>query len=257
MEMPFAASFLLLAQFLTTIQPATIEGFDAYFAKVDAEVRALAASPQPLSKRPLGVQAHAPGKEVGNGMLHDWSATEFIPGARKTQVVDLLHDFERHASIYPEVMLGRLEQRDGSRATGFHRVGKKKFIEIVFDIRYQMDVLPSRPNRFASRSVTTEIIEVEKAGTPKERRLTGGRDHGYLWRLNSFWVMEETPEGLWLHCRSVSLSRDTPPGLGWAIRPFVKDLPRESLEQLMGATKKAIISANARYPEPFSIVYLG
>ncbi|MBM3755408.1 MAG: hypothetical protein FJW38_15655 [Acidobacteria bacterium] len=58
--------------------------------------------------------------------------------------------------------------------------------------------------------------------------------------MNTFWILEETPKGLWMECRSVSLTRDTPMGLGWAINPIVRDLPKESLLALMEATKRAL-----------------
>jgi hypothetical protein len=32
-------------------------------------------------------------------------------------------------------------------------------------------------------------------------------------------------------------------GLGWAVKPIVKELPRESLEALMEATKRAVLAS--------------
>jgi len=38
-----------------------------------------------------------------------------------------------------------------------------------------------------SRSYSTRIAEVEDAGTPEERERQVGDDHGYLWRLYTYW----------------------------------------------------------------------
>ena len=69
-----------------------------------------------------------------------------------------------------------------------------------------------------------------------------GQDHGFLWRLQTYWTLEETPRGLWMEVRSVSLTRDVPAGLGWVVKPLVRDMPRESLEAVMEATKKAVLA---------------
>lgn len=239
--MLLSATFLLLAQFLTSLQPATVAGFDEYFAKVEAEMKAKAAKPDNFANRQQGIFPHSTGKGVGNGMLHDWSAVAFLPGVKKQQAVDIILGFEKHSSIYPEVAMGKIDRQEGTRIWGSHRIRRKKIVEIVLDVNYQVDQLPTLPNRFASRSVAMNVTEVENVGTPNEKRLAEDKNHGYLWRLNGFWILEETPDGLWMECRSVSLSRDTPNGLGWIIKPMIRDLPKQSLEDLMAATKKAIL----------------
>jgi len=235
------AAVIVAAQFIVTLEPKTVQSFDSYFGGVDSAMRARAAAQGSLAGTPPGVTPHLAGKDTaGNGMLHDWSAITFIPGAKKQAAISVIEDVPNHPKIYPEVIDGRIKSRQANGMTASHRIRKKKVLEVTIDSTYQIDILPTPPNRYASRSVATELVEVEDAGTAKERRLPPGRDHGFLWRLNTFWIVEETPKGLWLECRSVSLTRDTPTGLGWAIRPIVRDLPRESLLGLLEATKRAI-----------------
>jgi hypothetical protein len=148
-----------------------------------------------------------------------------------------LEDFSKHAAIYPEVVEGRIERRDAKQVIGFHRLRKKKVLEVVLDVRYQLDVLPVTGARYASRSRATEIVQVEG-----NRRFEPGRDHGFLWRLQTYWTLEESRDGLWMEVRSVSLTRDVPMGLGWVVKPIVRDLPRESLEAVMEATKRAVLA---------------
>ena len=42
------------------------------------------------------------------------------------------------------------------------------------------------------------------------------------------------------HGRTISLTRDLPPGLGWMLRPMVSTLPRESLQKTLEATLRAV-----------------
>ena len=70
--------------------------------------------------------------------------------------------------------------------------------------------------------------------------LPAGTGQGFLWRLNSYWLLEPRPEGLYLECRAVSLSRDVPTGLGWMIRPMIAGVPRDSLQSTLDAARKAL-----------------
>lgn len=235
--MNFLGAVFVAAQFLTTLDPKTIRAFDDYVRAVDAQLTARALNPAPLAGKPAGVFMINGGKDVERGQIHDWVAVSFLPGVRRERVKTILEDFSRHPSIYPEVIDGKIERREGSRIIAMHRLRKKKVLEVTLDARYQLEVLPSTASRYASRSVATEITEIEG-----ERRLKPGHDHGFLWRLQTYWTLEETRDGLWMEVRSVSLTRDVPMGLGWAVKPIVKELPRESLEALMEATKRAVMA---------------
>jgi galactose mutarotase-like enzyme len=91
-----------------------------------------------------------------------------------------------------------------------------------------------------SLSRSTQISEIAAAGTASERALSAGEEHGFLWRLNTYWSYEERDGGLYMQIESVSLTRSIPLGLGWAIGPFVEKVPRESLEFTLDSTCKAL-----------------
>ena len=72
--------------------------------------------------------------------------------------------------------------------------------------------------------------EIDSPGTPKEHALSPEDEHGFLWRLNTYWSFEERDGGLYMQVETISLTRSIPTGLGWAIRPYIESVPRESLE---------------------------
>lgn len=240
--MPFFGFVFVAAQFMATLEPKTISAFDQYVRTVDAQIVARNGGAEPLAGRPVGIFRNE-SAEISKGLVQDWTAVSFIPGAKKAQAIPVLEDFARHGSIYPEVLEGRVEKREPGRIFGYHRIRKKKVMEVNLEARYAVDQLPVAANRYFSRSTAIEIIEIDDAGTKKERRLPPGQDHGFLWRLQTYWTLEETPQGLWMEVRSVSLTRDVPAGLGWVIKPLLRDLPKESLETVMEATKKAVLAA--------------
>lgn len=43
-----------------------------------------------------------------------------------------------------------------------------------------------------------------------------------------------------VECRAISLTRDVPFGLGWAIEPIIQKLPKESLINTLEATRRAL-----------------
>jgi hypothetical protein len=45
---------------------------------------------------------------------------------------------------------------------------------------------------------------------------------------------------VWVQCESVTLTRDIPFGLGWIVRPFVTDIPKESLTFTLETTRRAL-----------------
>ena len=82
--------------------------------------------------------------------------------------------------------------------------------------------------------------EVASPGTPREHALSAQDEHGFLWRQNTYWSYEEADGGLYLQIESVSLTRSIPHGLGWAVRPYVESIPRESLAFTLRSASNAI-----------------
>ncbi len=113
---------------------------------------------------------------------------------------------------------------DGMKAV--IRVRQKHVITVVIDTSYDVkfEQLDTRHGYSTSRS--TRIDEIDRPGTDHGRALAPAEDHGFLWRLNTYWTCQQRDGGLYLQIESVSLSRSIPTGLGWALRPYVTSVPR-------------------------------
>jgi hypothetical protein len=68
-----------------------------------------------------------------------------------------------------------------------------------------------------------------------------GKALGLLWRLSAFWSLQVKGEGVMAECRTISLSRSIPGGMGWIIKPFIQNVPRESLASTLQNTRKTIL----------------
>ena len=179
---------------------------------------------------------------VPGGRLHHWRAAALVPGATAKHMLALLTDHDHLARYYgPEVVSSRTLRNDGETATIAMRFQKHEFITVVLDAEFETrSALIEGGRRGFSISRSTHIWQVDRPGSPQERRRPEGDDDGFLWRLNSYWNFKETPEGLRIECEAVSLTRDVPAGLGWLIAPIIQTLPRESLELTLSATRKAL-----------------
>jgi hypothetical protein len=179
--------------------------------------------------------------DVPDAMVHHWVGTAFVPGAKVDAAVALLQDYNRHAQVYaPNVAAAKTLQSDGSRFRVFIRFYMKKGIVVTMNSEHEALFTRAAQDRAHSRVRSTRIAEVAEAGTPREREVPAGQDHGFMWRLNTYWRFLERDGGVYIQCESLTLSRDLPFGLGWLIRPFVTSIPRDSLTFTMERTRAAL-----------------
>jgi len=179
--------------------------------------------------------------KVPDGLIHDWVGTALIPGTTVGDTLALIRDYDNHQDIYkPEVMASKMISHQGGAFQVYLRLLKRKIITVVLDTDHEVHYLPLDRSRWMCRSHTTRIAEVEDAGSPKEKVLPPDTGHGFLWRLDSYWRFEERDGGVYIECRAISLTRDVPFGLGWAIEPIIQKLPQESLTRTLEATRTAL-----------------
>jgi hypothetical protein len=238
------------------LQPSTVAAFNAYIRAAEARIEARNRSGGPFlwvddaPQRAAQVRAGTilsepwegkPQTAAPGGIVHDWIGATFIPGTTLTATLALVQDYDRHKNIYaPEVIDSKLLSRRGDEFKIYLRLLKKKVLTVVLATEHEARYFPLSPTRCYSRSYSTRIAEVTAPGKPGERELSPGKDHGFLWRLYSYWRFEERDGGVYVECEAISLTRSVPAGLGWLIDPIVRSLPRESLANTLRATRNAL-----------------
>jgi hypothetical protein len=179
--------------------------------------------------------------ECPGGMIHHWVGVVFIPGAKLDEVLGVLEDYDRQSIYYaPDVERSRIESRDGDHFRVFLRFRRHKVITVVLNTEHDVRYFHDGPGRAHSRSSSVRIAEVENPGESGEREKQPGDDGGFLWRMETWWRMEEGDGGVYVQSEAVSLTRDIPTGLGWMIGPFVISIPKETLVFTLEATRKAV-----------------
>jgi hypothetical protein len=120
------------------------------------------------------------------------------------------------------------------------RIRQHHVLTVAMNTAYAIDFVPLDPHHGYSTSRSTRIDEIADPGTRSEHELSPAQEHGFLWRLNTYWTWEERDGGLYLQIETVSLTRAVPTGLGWAIRPYIESIPRESMEFTLTSAINAI-----------------
>jgi hypothetical protein len=181
------------------------------------------------------------GADLPGAMLHHWRGTAFVPGATAADFERLMRDFNAYPQRFsPQVVSAKILTQQGDRFQTVMRVSQRHVITVVMDTSYDVTFgrLDQRHGYSVSRS--TNISEIDSPGTRNEHALSSKQEHGFLWRLNTYWSYEERDGGVAMQIESVSLTRSIPAGLGWAVGPFVESVPRESLEFTLRAVSNAL-----------------
>jgi hypothetical protein len=179
--------------------------------------------------------------DIPKGMVHHWAGIILVPGATLDQTLTLVQDYDRtHIHYAPDVARSKLLSREGDRFRAYMRFYRKKVVTAVLDTEHDVRYRRLGPTRAFSRSEAVRIVELEHPGTDRERALPPGNDRGFLWRLDAWWRFEERDGGTYVESEAVTLSRDIPFALGWIVGPFVRSVPRESLEHTLVSTRNAL-----------------
>jgi hypothetical protein len=177
------------------------------------------------------------------GLVHHWVGVIFIPGATLSQVVVVLQNYDNHKNVNkPDVRRSKLLEHSGNEFKIYLQFYRKAIVTVVINANFDVHYTMSGPTRALSQSYSTRIAEVENPDKPNEHELPVGNDHGYLWRLDNYWRIEERDGGAYVQVESVGLSRSLPAIFAWLINPLVRSIPRAVLSSLLTATRRAVLN---------------
>jgi hypothetical protein len=243
------------------MNPTTSVSFNSYVAQVEKQIRNDEASPESflgahfssrdsnfdLRLQREGMLIEKSGvspTEIPSGLIHHWVGATFIADATTEEVFAVVRDYGRLERYYsPEVLSSRLISRNGDDFQISLRLRKHKVVTVVLDTEYDVHYGRLDPTHQFSFSRSTRVSEIVNPGERTERPLAEGNDHGYMRRLNTYWRFVQMSDGVVVECEAISMTREVPTGLGWLIEPFIQNLPRESLEFTLIATREAVLKS--------------
>jgi len=246
------------------LKPETVRAFDRYVqlteARMHSEVQtsflyldSLPAAQKEEQYRQLHngglyiepIRTTDKGKSIAipGGMIHHWIGVIFVPGANLKETLAIAQNYDNREQIYkPDVTRSKLISHNGDDFKVFLRLYKKRFTTIVLNTDYDIHYHTIDANHVYCDSYTTRIAEVADPDKPDGAELPVGNDHGYLWRMYTYWRFEQKDGGVYMQIEAISLTRGIPYGLEWLLGPLAKSIPRESFSAVLQQTKQAILA---------------
>ena len=175
---------------------------------------------------------------VSGGMINHWRGTVFVPNVKLDAMLKVLQEPQSDKHKQEDVLSSRVVSRDGDTQKVFLRLRRTKFVTVVYDTEYDVEYRRVGTDRAWSNSISTKVVEIENAGTPRERALPEGNDSGYMWRLNSYWRYKQLDDGVLVEIESLTLSRSLPALIGSLIRPIVTSTARESMTRTLASVRE-------------------
>jgi putative flippase GtrA len=220
----FGATSLLIPSRAAAQTPQTLAAWDRYVTAVEAR---LDRSRAERSRRPALdlILASGEGVRVASGTISDWSGSVFLPGVSLDDVLDRL----QHPGTPPpqeDVASSRVLGRSGNSLRVAIRLVRHAIVTVTYDTEHEMRFDRWTPHLATARSVATRIEEA------------GGTDHGFLWRLNSYWKYEEMDGGVLVSLESLTLSRDVTSIIRPVAAPLVTRIARESVVRTLDALRR-------------------
>jgi putative flippase GtrA len=171
------------------------------------------------------VTAYGESIRVPSGTISDWNGSVFIRGITLDQLLERL----QHPGTPPpqeDIVSSRVLARADDWLCVSIRLARRAIVTVTYDTEHEMRFERWTPRVTTARSVATRIEEV------------GGGDHGFLWRLHSYWRYEETSDGVRVELESLTLSRDVPAIVRPIAAPLMTRIARESVTRTLEALQR-------------------
>lgn len=245
----------------SVLERRTIEGFNRYAAAVEARIERELRDNEPfldVERRPapqltktmaalrrgevvvtraVARDGSASEIKVDGGMINHWRGTAYIPKVKLDVLLKTLQEPQSDKHKQEDVLSSRVVQIDENSQKLFLRLRRTKLITVVYDTEYDTTYRRVAADRALSRSISTKIVEVENAGTPQERALPEGDDHGFMWRLYSYWRYKQVGDGVIVEVESLTLSRNLPFLFTPFLRPVVNSTARDSITRTLASMR--------------------
>lgn len=192
---------------------------------------------------------------VPNGLIHDWTGTVFIPGAHTNDVTAVLQDYQAYAATYrPAVIQSHLVNRDRNQFRYQLKFQANSFgvkAGLLGDFRSIYWTEDARHSY--STTEATHLVELANPGSPGERELSPEEARGYVQRTFTIVRYNEADGGVYMEVQAMSLSRDIPAALRWAVAPLVERFSRQvlttTLEKFRSRVSSTLVGAQAKGPK--------
>jgi len=179
--------------------------------------------------------------EVPDGLIHHWVGVGFVPGISLQRAVSFLQDYDNHWRTYaPDVRRSKLLEHTDNTFKIYLQFYRESPRHVSFNTVFEVHYTALDHMHVISRSSSLRIAELEHPDQPDSPELAVGQGHGYLWRLNNYWRLEEKDGGVYMQVETIALSRDIPVMFAWFVNPLIQRVSHQSVANLLNATRRGL-----------------
>ena len=181
--------------------------------------------------------------KVPGGLIHDWVGVVFVPGASIQQAVSFLQDYDNHCRTYqPGVRRSKMLDHTDDNFEIYLQFYKESPRRVSFNTVFEVHYSQIDATHVISSAISTRVAELQNPEQPDSPELAVGQGHGYIWRLNNYWRVEERDGGVYTEVETIALSRDVPAIFAWFVNPLIRRVSQESLAMLLSATRQGLLA---------------
>jgi hypothetical protein len=184
--------------------------------------------------------------EVSGGMIHHWRGSVFVPGVDLGYVLARVENPVSQEIRQEDVLQSSVLERGDGYLKLYLKLQRSKIVTVVYNTIHEVRYQRRQDDQACSSSKAVKIAELSHPNSPEEQEKPEGKDHGFLWRLNSYWRYEQVDGGVIVECESVSLSRSIPRLLEYFVRPIIDRIARESMERTLASMRDRIIRSRLK-----------
>ncbi len=175
--------------------------------------------------------------KVPAGTLHHWRGSVFIPDVDLETVLAQVRNPAQQEDLQEDVLESRILEESEDSLRLYLKLVRSKIVTVTYNTEHLINYQGHGEGLASSQSIATKIAELEDAGTPSEREKPEGKDHGFLWKLNSYWRYQQVDGGVLVECESLTLSRGVPVILAPFVKPIITDVARESMQRTLSSMR--------------------
>ena len=175
--------------------------------------------------------------KVPAGTIHHWRGSVFIPDVELESVLAQVRYPAQQEDLQEDVLESRILEESGDSLRIYLKLVRSKIVTVTYNTEHLIEYQRHGEGLASSRSIATRIVELDQAGSPAEREKPEGQDHGFLWKLNSYWRYQQVDGGVLVECESLTLSRGVPAILAPFIKPMINGVAKESMQRTLSAMR--------------------
>jgi hypothetical protein len=187
-------------------------------------------------------ETYSPNEKTPEALIHDWTGSAFIPGARIEDVIAVVRNYNHYKEYYSPTVIrsNTLEQGTQRDRYAVTMMNQSLLLRIAVEADCQAIYTQVSDKRWYSISTATQIHQIDNYGRADQQRLPVDQGDGYIWRLASITRFEERDGGVYIEVEALGLTRDIPFALRFVVDPIVRRISRNSLLESLKQTGKAV-----------------